>query len=123
MTLTPTSADARASFMHTVQSKGRPVEQVSADVFSAYAGASVEYIQIGEYKFGTYAGAGAELNLFKADASVFDLKLGVGVETGAGIRNGSLDAHVAGCGVTIGKRMSISVFGNEIGIDFGKFFA
>ena len=109
--------------MHTLQSKGRPVEQVSFDVLAASVGTDVGYLDMGNgLKFGTYAGAGAELNLFKADASVFDVKLGVGVQTGAGIKNGSIDAHIAGCGVTIGKRMSISVFGNEIGIDFGKFF-
>lgn len=116
------SADTRASFMHTVQSSGRPIEQVNVDVFSAYAGAEVQYVEIGGEKFGTYAGVGAELNLFKADASVFDLKLGIGVETGAGIKNGSLDVKVAGCGATIGKRVSISVLGNEFGLDFGKFF-
>ncbi|KAL9094081.1 MAG: hypothetical protein Q9165_003496 [Trypethelium subeluteriae] len=115
-------ANATASFMHVVQSKGRPIERVSADVFSARVGAEVSYIGTPPNAVATYAGVNANLSLFKTEASVFDLNLGLGVETGVGVKNGSLDVHVAGCGVTIGKRVSIAVLGNEFGIDFGKFF-
>ncbi|ETN44554.1 uncharacterized protein HMPREF1541_10224 [Cyphellophora europaea CBS 101466] len=116
------NAKATAAFMHVVQEKGRAIERVNVDVFSANASAELSYIDLGDGPIATYVGADAKLSLFKAEASVFDLELGVGVETGAGIKNGSIDAHVAGCGVTIGKRVSISAFGSSIGIDFGKFF-
>jgi len=112
------TADATASFMHVAQQKGAPIEQVSVDVFTASASAT-----LGETAdITTYAGVDARLSLVKAKASIFDLDLGVGLETGAGIKNGSVDVHVAGCGVTIGKTMSISAFGSSFGIDFGRLF-
>lgn len=112
------TADATTSFMHVAQQKGTPIEQVSVDVFTA--GASATLGMTGD--FTTYAGVDARLSLVKAQASIFDLDLGVGVETGVGIKNGSFDAHVAGCGVSIGTIMSISAFGCSFGIDFGRLF-
>jgi len=110
------TADATASFMHVAQQKGTPIEQVSVDVFAASASATVSTTA----DVPTYAGVDARLSLVKAKAGIFDLDLGVGVETGAGIKNGSLDLHVAGCGVSIGTKMSISAFGSSFGIDFGR---
>lgn len=106
------TADARASVMHLAQSKGKPIEQVNVDVFTASASATA----------GTYLGVEAGVSLVKAEASLFDLNLGVGVDTGAGIKDESLDVKVAGCGFQIGRKVSISVFGASFGIDFGRLF-
>ena len=107
------TAEAKASIFHTAQKKGRPIEQATADFISASAGA----------EFGSlYTGVDANLSLIKLKASVFDLNIGVGVETGAGIKDGSLDLHLAGCGFQIGRKVSISVFGGSFGIDFGPLF-
>ncbi|KAJ4163154.1 hypothetical protein NW754_014577 [Fusarium falciforme] len=106
------SAEARASVMHLAKSNGKPIEQVNVDVFTAGVGV------IG----GSYLGAEANVSLFKAEASIFDLNLGVGVDTGVGIKDDSLDLHLAGCGIQIGRKVSISAFGSSFGIDFGRLF-
>ncbi|KAF9177428.1 hypothetical protein BGZ51_008769 [Haplosporangium sp. Z 767] len=71
---------------------------------------------------GTYVGAEANVSLIKAKASIFDLNLGVGVDSGIGIRDDSFDARVLGCGIQIGRKVSISAFGSSFGIDFGRLF-
>jgi hypothetical protein len=106
------TAEARASVMHLAKSTGKPIEQVNVDVFTASVGVTA----------GSYLGAEAGVSLFKAEASLFDLNLGVGVDTGAGIKDDSLDVHVAGCGITIGRKVAISAFGSSFGIDFGRLF-
>jgi hypothetical protein len=116
------SADAKGAIVHVVQSKGKAIEQVNVDVFTAHANATASSINIGDRDLLVYVGADAGVSLFKAEASIFDLNLGVGVETGAGVKDGSLDVHVAGCGFQIGKKLSISVFGSSFGFDFGRLF-
>lgn len=120
---TALGAEAVASVFHVAQQKGRAIETLDVNVGSVKVGATIAGIAGGpDHMLPTYVGADASINLLDAKASVFDLKLGVGVETGAGIKDGSLDGHVLGCGFTFGKKMSISVFGNSIGIDIGRFF-
>ena len=58
-------------------------------MFGAEAGAEISR---------THAGVQANVHLIKAEVSVFDLQLGAGVDTGAGIKDDSLDVHVAGVG-------------------------
>ncbi|KAM5358216.1 hypothetical protein ACJZ2D_015491 [Fusarium nematophilum] len=106
------TAEARASVMHLAKSSGKPIEQVSVEVFTADVGVTA----------GDYVGAEANVSIFKAEASIFDLRLGVGVDTGFGVKDDSLDFHVAGCGIQIGRKVSISVFGSSFGIDFGRLF-
>lgn len=65
-------------------------------------------------------GAGAGISLIEADASIFKLKLGLGVDTGIGIKDDSIEVKLAGTGVTVGRVLSISVFNNSFGIDFGR---
>ncbi|KAF5001154.1 hypothetical protein FDECE_11051 [Fusarium decemcellulare] len=106
------TAEARASVMHLGKSTGKPIEQVNVDVFTASVGATA----------GSYLGAEANVSLFKAEASIFDLNLGAGVDTGVGIKDDSLALNLAGCGIQIGRKVSISVFGSSFGIDFGRLF-
>lgn len=110
------TADARASIMHLSQKNGHPIGQINVDTLVAGASATTTVVE----GMAIYAGADAGVSLFKGSASLFDLNLGVGVETGAGIKDGSLDLHVAGCGFQIGRKVSISVFGASFGIDFGR---
>ncbi|THH02404.1 hypothetical protein EW026_g413 [Hermanssonia centrifuga] len=116
--------EATASAIHVAKTKGRPIEQVEVDILEAGASASAEafgtkYFPIPLLK---YAGAEAHVNLLKAKASVFDLSLGLGVDTDVGVKDGSVGLHLAGCGITVGRKLSISAFGTGIGIDFGRFF-
>ncbi|KAK3076070.1 hypothetical protein LTR53_000010 [Teratosphaeriaceae sp. CCFEE 6253] len=46
----------------------------------------------------------------------------VGVSTGIGIKDDSYEAKVLGWGFQIGRKVSISVFDNSFGIDFGRLF-
>jgi hypothetical protein len=64
-----------------------------------------------------HAGVDAGFSLFKGSASLFDLNLGLGVESGASIKDGSLNLHLAGYGMQIGRKASISVFGASFDID------
>lgn len=106
------SADAKLSVMHVAKSTGKPIEQLSVDVFTAQASASA----------GAYLGVEAGVSLISAEASIFNLTLGVGLDTGAGIKDDSLEVKVAGCGMTVGRVVSISAWGSTFGIDFGRLF-
>ncbi|KAK5809322.1 hypothetical protein F5H01DRAFT_348987 [Linnemannia elongata] len=104
------TAQAKASVIHIGQSKGRPIKQVNVDVLSIDTSTTV----------GTYVGADANVSLLKAEASMFQVQLGVGVDTGIGIKDDSLSAKVGGFGFSVGRVMSIEVFGSSFGVDFGK---
>ncbi|KAF9570866.1 hypothetical protein EC968_001305 [Mortierella alpina] len=104
------TAKARASVIHIGQIKGKPIRQVDVDVLSVDVSTTV----------GTYLGADANVSLVKADASIFEVQLGVGVDSGIGIKDDSLTAKVAGFGFSVGRKMSIEVFGSSFGVDFGK---
>ena len=107
--------------MHERQSKRKRTKQVNADVSTMQAGFTMTGVTDGTGGgFPVYIGADASLNLFEAQASVFDLDLGVGVKTGLGFKDGSIDFHVLGCGITIGRKVGISAFGSGIAIDFGS---
>ncbi|KAJ7112713.1 hypothetical protein C8R44DRAFT_932637, partial [Mycena epipterygia] len=91
---------------------GTPLEQVEFDVLAPKVSA----------QFGSYVGADAAINLISGRASIFDATLGIGVSTGAGIRDDSIDLKAMGCGFTIGKRVGISFLGSSFEINFGRFF-
>ena len=49
-----------------------------------------------------------------------DLKLGLGITTGGGIKDGAVALKALGCGVQLGQKVGISVFDNEVSFDFRK---
>ncbi|KAF9987714.1 hypothetical protein BGZ65_002228 [Modicella reniformis] len=106
------SAEAKASVFHVAQSKGRQIEQVNLDLLSADASATV----------GTYMGVDANVTLMKTQASIFDAQIGLGVDTGFGIKDDSVEVELAGCGITLGRKVGISVFGTNFSVDFGQLF-
>ena len=89
------------------------LEQVDAHFFGASAGVSAS---------ATHVEANAKATLSGGEVSVFNWHLGAGVSTGGGIKDDSVSMKVAGCGVQIGRKVGISVFDNELAIDFGKLF-
>ncbi|KAI1267790.1 hypothetical protein F5Y18DRAFT_271099 [Xylariaceae sp. FL1019] len=107
------TAEATASVMHIAKSDGHPITQVSADVLTAGVNGSLGLF---------YAGFEANACLFKAEASIFDLTLGLGVDSGAGIKDDSYSIEALGCGISIGRKVSISYYGSSFGIDFGRLF-
>ena len=88
-----------------------PVEEFDAQFLSATA--AVEAAPL-------YAGANAKVSLAGGNVSVFDFNLGVGVSTGVGIKDDSLNLKLAGCGIKLGRKVGISAFDNEFGVDFGR---
>ena len=72
--------------------------------------------------FSTYFGYYSNINLFRARASVFDMNLGLGVETHDGLSDGSVKTHLAGCSITVGRPVRVSSFGNSFALDFEGFF-
>ena len=46
--------------------------------------------------------------------------LGLGVSTGAGLKDDSASVKLLGCGLTIGRKVGVSFFDSEIGVDLGK---
>lgn len=91
----------------------RPIAQVNVGVAKAKAGTSIS---------GSHAEANAGVSLIGGSVSAFDFNLGAGVSTGGGIKDDSLNAKFLGTGITVGRKVGISVFDNEISIDFGKLF-
>ena len=84
-------------------------------------------IDVGEVKAGAWAsaaGAGVDLsvNLVDMKASAFDCKLGLSASTGVGVKDDSIKVEALGTGITLGRKVGISVLGNSFGIDFGRFF-
>ena len=108
------SAGAEASLFKGYSSNAtKPIESVEFDVGQAKAGA-----------WATPLGAGVDVsaNLFSTKASVFDCTLGVGASTGGGVKDDSVKVEVLGTGITVGRKIGISVLGSSFGIDFGRLF-
>ena len=111
---TTTTIEARASFQHYVQGKNvSRFQEVKYDALTAEA----HWV-----KAPYYWGGGAGAYLIQAEASIFDLTLGIGVETGIGVKDETFEVELAGCGIMIGRRVGISVFGNEFSINLGRLF-
>ena len=68
------------------------------------------------------AGLEVGVSLFKTRAGPINFNLGVGADTGIGIRDDSFTLKAVGCGFTVGRKWEISVYGTSFGIDFGTFF-
>jgi hypothetical protein len=103
---------AKASLIN-IHSNKTGLEAVDFDILSAEAKLEVSR---------TYAGYGADLVLAGGHASIFDLKLGLGVSSGIGIKDDSLTVKIAGTGLKLGRQIGVSVLGSEFGIDFGRLF-
>ena len=88
-----------------------PQEQVNAQFFAASAGA--EYSKL-------YRGGNAKVTLAGGNVSAVNYHVGAGVSTGAGIKDEAVQVKLAGCGFSIGRKVGVSVFDNEVGVDFGK---
>ena len=86
-------------------------KQVEAQFFTASAGA--EYSKL-------YKGGNAKLTLAGGNVSAVNYHVGAGLSTGAGIKDEAVQVKLAGCGFSVGRKMGVSVFDNEVGVDFGK---
>jgi hypothetical protein len=62
---------------------------------------------------GTYVGVDAGIHAYKYESDGAKLKIGLGVDTGAGFQNGSAELKVFGSGISIGRETGFSFFGSE----------
>ena len=62
---------------------------------------------------GSYTGLDAAAHIVSAEDKHTRVKLGAGVSTGVGIKDGSLKGKILGCGVSVGKEIGFSLFDNE----------
>ncbi|GLC33012.1 hypothetical protein PLESTB_000380600 [Pleodorina starrii] len=112
-------AEGGAHVMRLINDKTEGME-MDVKVLGASAGVKAGYID------GSLAAkVNAGVHLVDADVGAFRLKLGAGVSTGAQMKDNSVEAKVAGCGVTLGQKIGVSVFDNEFSIDLkklGRFF-
>lgn len=115
------TADARVSVFHIAGNKDVPIIQYSADLVTAKVGASIAFTGDTRDGMPTYAGIEARVCLVELSASVFELKIGPGVDTGLGLKDDSIKASLLGCGFTVGRKIAISHFWGSFGIDLGRF--
>ena len=97
-----------------IHSNKTGIEAVDFDILNASAQAEIS---------STFIGAGANLELAGGSVSIFDLKLAAGVDTGIGIKDDSLTVEVLGTGLSVGRRLGVSVLGSEFAIDLVRVFA
>jgi hypothetical protein len=110
-------ATTAASILHIAQLKGAKVEQVHADILTVRANAETDSVM----GVPTYAGVDAGVYLMDAEAGPFHASIGLAADTEVGCKDGSVGCEILGCGVKVGKVCEISVLGNRVGIDWGKF--
>ena len=64
-------------------------------------------------KAGSYVGLDAGVEAVKFESDKAQLKIGLGLDTGAGIQNSSAEVKVLGCGLSFGRETGFSLFGSE----------
>ena len=64
--------------------------------------------------------AQAGVQLAEGAAGAVDFKAGLGITTGAGIKDDSASFKLFGCGISVGRKLGVSFFDNEIGVDLAK---
>ena len=96
------------------------VFKISADDELVEIDFDIGTARAGAVRSPTYAGVEARLKLAGGSVLFVDANLGLGVSSGIGIKDDSLDAKLAGCGVTVGRKIGVSVFDNSFSIDLGK---
>uniref|UniRef100_A0A672LHE9 Si:ch73-106k19.5 n=1 Tax=Sinocyclocheilus grahami TaxID=75366 RepID=A0A672LHE9_SINGR len=69
-------------------------------------------------RLGVGAMAQAEIASASASAGPLDVKLGLGVDTGAYIGLGGVEVKILGCGFSFGRKTSISLLGSELSFSF-----
>ena len=109
-------ADAQVQVFH-LNPKDVPVK---ARFFGADIGANagVDFAN-SLYKQNAVFGAEAKarVTLSEAKAGPFNLHLGAGVSTGLAMKDGTVEAKIAGTGLKVGKRIGVSVYDNEFSVD------
>ena len=105
-------AEAKIAVMRIFNETDTPLKNVSIEVLTASVSVSL----------GSYNGFDLHVALVEGQLSCFDIKLGVGIDSGVGIEDDSHKMKVMGAGLICGRRLGISLYGSEFAIDFKRFF-
>ncbi|KAJ8391253.1 hypothetical protein AAFF_G00095200 [Aldrovandia affinis] len=100
---------AEAGLLKAKQSNGN--SEIGATLATAKLGSEFSLHKVS-------AMADVEVISVSAKAGPVDAKLGLGAKTGASIGADGVEVKVLGTGFTFGKRISVSVFGSEIGFSW-----
>jgi hypothetical protein len=101
---------------------GVGIERGPLPVAWAQAGATAIRSKDGEHEafgvrtaasIGGYTGLDATATAYKYETEGGKLKFGLGVDTGAGLRDGTAQVHVLGTGLSFGRETGIKIFGSE----------
>ncbi|GAA6035075.1 hypothetical protein JCM8097_002172 [Rhodosporidiobolus ruineniae] len=115
-------AQSTMAVCRIIQEADTPLEEVNIDIWAANMSAGVTVLKVGDMVFPTHAGWEVAANLVKLQASVFEAQVGVALDTGIGIKDGSWTTEVLGTGFSFGRRTSVSFFGTGFGVDLGRLF-
>lgn len=115
-------AEAKAAFFKSVEQAGKKIDQADYSLFEAEAGFEKGYVNISGVDIPSYAGFHATANLINVDYGGAHFNLGVGVDTGYGVKDGSAHFEFLGTGIMIGKTTGIEIFGSTLSIDFSSLF-
>ena len=82
-------------------------------------------VGIGEARVGilhedNYLGAQAKVCVAGGTASALEVNVGLGISTGAGVKDDSLSFKICGTGFTLGRKVGLSLLDNEVVLDLGK---
>jgi hypothetical protein len=95
----------------------QPSSGAKIKAFGARVGANAE-AGLG----GVGASYEARLRLADAEGAGFGVKLGAGISSGVSVGLGGVQAKVAGCGLSVGKKIGVSALDNEFYVDIAKMF-
>ena len=103
-----------AGIMHLLTSRAagpRAIEQVDVGIGEARVGILHE---------DNYLGAQAKICVAGGTASALEVNVGLGISTGAGVKDDSLSVKLCGTGFTLGRKVGFSLLDNEVALDLGK---
>ncbi|CAF1351994.1 unnamed protein product [Rotaria sordida] len=107
------NAEAKVVLFKIISDSGSNITTVDFEIWKAQIG-----VQIGSYN-----GFELYVALVKGKVSVFGIKIGAGISSGVGINQDSYETKVFGTEYFVGRRIGISVFDSEFGVDFKQFFS
>ena len=106
------SAEVRVSIIKIFSESNHPISEVSLDILTANAKATL----------GSYNGFELKVALIEGEVSVFDITLGYGISSGIGIEDDSTQVKLFGKGFSIGRKIGISVFDSSFALDLKNIF-
>ncbi|CAF1474027.1 unnamed protein product [Rotaria sordida] len=107
------NAEAKVVLFKIISDSGSNITTVDFEILKAQIGV----------KIGSYNGFELYVALVEGKVSVLDIKIGAGISSDVGINQDSYETKVFSTGYFVGRRIGMSVFDSEFGVDFKRFFS